>query len=96
MTITITSTGDYVTFDGIDLSRWEGVTEGGARCEVFVRRIRLLPGEDATEFDRDLTPIAPPPELGGPSGMTVAGMILFGQDEEDEDEDAKSDEDIWP
>ena len=63
----IESTDKVASVDGVMCRFWEGTTEQNARCIVFVHRIAVHRGEDAGEFDRELTE-GPRPEdvvLGG-------------------------------
>ena len=54
MKMLIESTGDLVSFDGVQTRRWVGVTENGERCEVFVHRVAVQESGDAAELERDL------------------------------------------
>jgi hypothetical protein len=40
--------------DGVKCRFWEGVTESGTRCVVFVHRIAVHCDDDLSEFDREL------------------------------------------
>lgn len=53
--IRILSTDEITELDGVPVRVWQGVTEQGARCFVFVHRIAVCTDEDATEFDRQLS-----------------------------------------
>lgn len=61
MNIQITKTDDLVTLDGVECRRWEGVTEGGVECDVFVHRIKVA-DEKSGEFEAELV------EMPIPSG----------------------------
>jgi hypothetical protein len=53
MKITIESTDEIVTIDGVECRHWKGTTENGTPCEVFVHRIAVR--DDAKDaFDREL------------------------------------------
>lgn len=67
MKITIESTDQIVTVDGMEMRRWLGITDQGTKCDVFVRRLRVAHSEDASQFERELRempqPDAPPVDL---------------------------------
>lgn len=60
MKITITSTPDIVTVDGVDCRVWQGVTERGTPCVVFVHRVAVHGIQNADEFTRELKETLPP------------------------------------
>ena len=62
MKITMTATPIMTEVDDVPVRVWEGVTEGGARCQVYVCRIALPPGQDAAEFETELRETLPPGE----------------------------------
>jgi hypothetical protein len=61
--IMIESTGKRAVVDGISCHFWEGVTESGARCVVFVHRIAVERGADLSEFQRELAETPQPGEV---------------------------------
>ncbi len=63
MKITITSTDQITELGGVPVRVWDGVTESGIACKVFVHRLAVLNGADTTEFDRELHGMSVPPEL---------------------------------
>jgi hypothetical protein len=65
MKITIESSGELTTVDGHMVRKWNGVTERGARCIVFVARIAVLKSESQEQFERELKETAAPGELTG-------------------------------
>lgn len=62
MKLTITATGTLTTIDGVPVRLWEGVTEKGVRCQVFVHLIAALGQGDCSEFDQELAEQLPPGE----------------------------------
>lgn len=60
MRITIESTCVRTKLDGVPVRLWEGVTEGGARCRVFVHRIAVADDQPAAEFEAELQKKLPP------------------------------------
>ena len=54
MEIEITSTEKLTAIDGVPVRLWEGVTDGGQPCLVFVHRVAVADGVDAAEFEREL------------------------------------------
>lgn len=50
MKITITPTESGITYMGFAARLWEGVTEKGTKCHVFVAAIGVPTGEDSPEF----------------------------------------------
>ena len=60
MKLTIESTPDVVTLDGVGYRVWAGVTMSGTKCFVFVHGIAVDDQVDTTEFDDDLFEREPP------------------------------------
>lgn len=60
MKISITATEKVTTMDGVPVRVWEGVTERGAKCLVFVHRVAVPTDEPADEFNRELHEMLPP------------------------------------
>jgi hypothetical protein len=60
MKITITSTDKLTTMEGVSVRVWEGVTEAGIPCKVFVHRLAVALAENAAEFERELKEEVPP------------------------------------
>jgi len=54
MKIEMEATDNVTSIDGVEVRLWEGVTELGTRCKVFVHRIAVHKDEDATEFEKEL------------------------------------------
>lgn len=54
MKITIESTEKLTSLGRIPVRLWEGVTEGGIRCKVFVHRIAVHMNNDASQFEIEL------------------------------------------
>ena len=60
MRITIESTEHLTTIDGVEVRLWEGVTEDGVRCKVFVHRLAVHDDDDSSRFDAELARQLPP------------------------------------
>lgn len=71
MQITITSTPNLTTIDGVPVRLWEGVTERGVKCKVFVHRVAVHESEDSRQFDEELKAMAAP-------GADLRGANLRG------------------
>jgi len=54
MKITIESTETLTQIEGVPVRLWEGVTEGGVRCKVFIHRLAVHNDDNATQFDAEL------------------------------------------
>ncbi len=63
MKITIESTGEITTVDGVPVRAWNGKTEGGVECIVFIHLIAVHGSHDKTAFERELEEQAAPAEL---------------------------------
>jgi len=68
MTITISSTPTIVTLDGMPVRVWNGITEHGGACVVFVHRIALPPDHEALAVEAKLM-AQPPPQTMEPCGF---------------------------
>lgn len=55
MKLTIESTDKLTHIDGVAVRVWNGVTEKGTKCLVFVHRVAVAETEDATDFERELS-----------------------------------------
>jgi hypothetical protein len=53
MKLMIESTDKVALIDGVPCRFWDGVTESGSRCVVFVHRIAANP-DDLSEFESEL------------------------------------------
>jgi len=60
MKITIESTDQLTHLDGVPVRVWEGTTEGGTPCKVFVHRIAVDQDEDQVAFEAELQEQLPP------------------------------------
>lgn len=60
MKITITSTDQLTTMEGVPVRVWEGITESGIACKVFVHRLAVGIDKTADEFERELREQLPP------------------------------------
>lgn len=55
MQIKMIATDKITDIDGVQVRLWEGVTEQGTKCKVFVHRIAVHNSDDASQFERELT-----------------------------------------
>lgn len=62
MKLTIESTNITTRIDGVPVRLWEGTTESGVPCKVFVHRVAAFDGRHA-EFERELSEQSKPAEL---------------------------------
>ena len=60
MKIAIESTGKVTSIEGVPVRLWEGVTERGTKCQVFVHRIAVHESQDSSQFDQELKECLPP------------------------------------
>ena len=60
MKITMEATAALTRLDGVPVRLWEGVTEQGTKCKVFVHRIAVHNDENAEDFERELQEQLPP------------------------------------
>lgn len=60
MKITMTATEILTEIDGVPVRLWEGITEQGVKCKVFVHRLALHKYEDETQFEKELREQMPP------------------------------------
>ena len=60
MKITITATEKLTTLDGVRVRLWEGITEQGVGCKVFIHRIAVHNSKDQSQFAKELKGQLPP------------------------------------
>jgi len=60
--ITIESTDRITKFNGAEVRVWNGTTEQGTPCLVFVKAIAALAACDTSELDRQLESVPEPSE----------------------------------
>jgi hypothetical protein len=60
MKLQIEATEQLTTIDGVPVRLWEGVTESGVCCKVFVHRIAVHNDEDSSQFEHELAEQLPP------------------------------------
>lgn len=58
--LTITATDQLTRMDGVPVRLWEGMTEDGVKCKVFVHRVAVHESEDASAFEARLAEQLPP------------------------------------
>lgn len=54
MKITIEATDQLTHIDGVPVRLWEGISESGIPCKVFIHRIAVHKSENADQFEREL------------------------------------------
>jgi len=52
--ISIEATDKLTRIDGVPVRLWEGITENGVKCKVFVHRIAVHKDEDSEQFEQEL------------------------------------------
>jgi hypothetical protein len=58
--IIIKSTPTLTDIHGVPVRLWDGMTERGVRCKVFVHLIAVHDQADQMEFERELKQMLPP------------------------------------
>lgn len=54
MKVAIASTETITDIDGVAVRLWEGTTEQGVKCLVFVHRLAVRNSEDQGQFEQEL------------------------------------------
>lgn len=84
MRLTIESTPDLVTIDGVPCRRWIGRTEGGIAVEVYVHRV-AVEEKDVPRLQNELGVLVPVPEPQPPvlplGDANVDDEIPWGDDD---------------
>jgi len=60
MKIEIEATQHLTEIQGVPVRVWDGKTESGTRCKVFVHRVAVSADEDCTQFEAELKEKVPP------------------------------------
>jgi hypothetical protein len=60
MKVEMTATEKLTKIDGVPVRLWEGTTERGTKCKVFVHRIAVHKDDDASQFEAELREQMPP------------------------------------
>jgi hypothetical protein len=60
MNIKITATEKLTSIEGVPVRLWNGVTESGVDCLVFVHRIAVDKNVDGSQFEKELKEQVPP------------------------------------
>lgn len=60
MKITIESTSQIMTINGVRCRIWEGETESGIKVNCIIPRIAVYENSDQTQFDKELQEVKPP------------------------------------
>jgi len=64
MKVMAESTSKIVQVNGVPARIWEGTTEAGVPCHLFVTRVAVVEGADQTQFEAELQECKPPsPEV---------------------------------
>jgi hypothetical protein len=77
MKLTIRATRVTTRIDGVQVRMWEGTTESGVRCKVFVHRVVARDGQEA-EFERELIEQLPPAESVIPLAEALSTSAFLG------------------
>jgi hypothetical protein len=83
MKIAIEATGTLTELDGQRVRLWEGVTERGVRCKVFVARVMVHPDADPSQFEEELKETGEPLELR--RVVPLVDLVTQGDGDEDEE-----------
>jgi hypothetical protein len=60
VTVTLRSTTQTTTLNGVPARIWEGTTAAGVPMVAFITRVAVRGDLDSTEFERELQECAPP------------------------------------
>lgn len=60
MKLSLESTDQFVTLNGVPARVWEGTTASGVRVHAFITRIAVHRDDDGAELERELTEHRPP------------------------------------
>jgi len=60
MKIQIPATENVTKIEGVPVRLWEGITEVGTKCKVFVHRIAVHNSDDSSQFEKELQEQMPP------------------------------------
>jgi len=71
MRITIESTEKITELDGVKVRVWDGVTEKGIHCKVFVHRLAVRDMQDTTQFEQELKEMPEPKSQPLPLRMVL-------------------------
>ena len=63
MKIIMEATDKITHLDGVRVRLWEGTTEKGIPCHVFVHRIAVAENDEHQEFERELKETMPPGQV---------------------------------
>lgn len=63
MKVQMEATDKITTLDGVPVRLWEGTTEQGTKCKVFVHRIAVHKDVDCSQFEAELDERMPPGRL---------------------------------
>ena len=74
MKITIESTDETPTLDGVECRLWRGVSEGGVACLVYVHRIAVREDQNPADFEAELF-TRPNPVTASERGRPVVIVI---------------------
>ena len=63
MELLLKATDQITRFDGVECRIWEGTTERGVPCKVFVHRLIAHHNMDCNQFEQELHECMPPGRL---------------------------------
>jgi len=63
MKISIEATEKITYLDGVQVRVWEGTTERGIKCLVFVHRVAVHNDDDPGQFEDELKETMPPGQV---------------------------------
>jgi len=63
MELLLKATDQIARLDGIECRIWEGVTERGVLCKVFVHHLAAFNGTDCNLFEQEVHECMPPGRL---------------------------------
>lgn len=75
MKITIEATETLTEIDGVPVRLWQGVTDSGIFCKVFVHRIAVHKDANTAELDAELKSVDAP--RGGPNYVPLPLALVL-------------------
>jgi hypothetical protein len=60
MELMLKATDQITRLDGVEVRLWEGTTERGIPCKVFVHRLAVHNSQDSNQFEQELHEKMPP------------------------------------
>jgi len=78
MKIEIESTDKVTEIDGVQVRLWNGTTDQGVKCLVFVHRLAVKYLQDQSQFQKELKEMQAPVSI---ERVIPLSQILFGIDQ---------------